>query len=65
VNIKTSLLHKICSFYTNFVKFFLYENIHEFCMVYLPYHNENVKIFSMQIFTVVMGNRDDKGTLLF
>jgi len=27
VNIKTSVLHKICSFCTNFVKFFLYENI--------------------------------------
>jgi len=26
-NIKTSVLHKICSFCTNFVKFFLYENI--------------------------------------
>jgi len=39
--------------------------IHEFCVVNLPYHNEYVKIFSMQIFTTVMGNRGDKGTPLF
>jgi len=39
--------------------------IHEFCMVNLPYHNEYVYIFLMQIFTAVMGNRVDKGTPLF
>jgi len=38
--------------------------IHEFCMVNLPYHNENVKSFLTQIFTAVMGNRGDKGTPL-
>jgi len=39
--------------------------IHEICMVNLPYHNEYVKNFSTPIFTVVMGNRGDKGTPLF
>jgi len=39
--------------------------IHEFCMVNVPYHNEHVKIFSMQILTVVMGNRGHKGIPLF
>jgi len=38
--------------------------IHEFCMVNLPYHNECVKSFSMQIFTAVMGNLGNKGTPL-
>jgi len=61
---KTSVLHKICSFCTNFVKLFSVKRlraIHEFCMVNLPYHNEYVKIFSMQIFTAVMGNQGNKG----
>jgi len=39
--------------------------IHEFCMVNLPYNNEDMKIFPTQIFTAVMGNRGDKGTPLF
>jgi len=39
--------------------------IHEFCIVNLPYQNEYVKIFSMRIFTAVMGNRGDKSTPLF
>jgi len=34
-------------------------------MVNLPYNNEDVKKFSTQIFTVVMGNRGNKGTPLF
>jgi len=34
-------------------------------MVNLSYHNEYVKKISTQIFTAVMGNRDDKGTPLF
>jgi len=50
------------------VKFFSMKTlrtIHEFCMVNLPYHNEYVKKFLMQIFTAVMGNRVDKCTPLF
>jgi len=39
--------------------------IHEFCMVNLPYHNKYVKIFSMQIFTAVIGNQGNTGTSLF
>jgi len=39
--------------------------IHEFFMVNLTYHNEDVKKFSTQIFTAVMGNRGDEGTPLF
>jgi len=39
--------------------------IHEFCMVNLPYHNEYVKFFSMQIFTAFMGNRGNKSIPLF
>jgi len=31
----------------------------------LPYHNENVKIFSMHIFTADMANRRDRSTPLF
>jgi len=30
--------------------------IHELCMANLPYHNEYVKKYSTQIFTVVMDN---------
>ena len=64
--IKTSVLYnlqilqKLCQF------FFLWKQlrtIHEFCMANLPY-NEYVKIFSMQIFTAVMGNQGDKDTPL-
>jgi len=40
-------------------------SIHEFCMVNLSYHNEYVKILSVQSYTAVMGNRGDKGTPLF
>jgi len=39
--------------------------IHEVCMENLPYHNEDVTKFSIQIFTAVMGNCDDRGTPLF
>jgi len=39
--------------------------IHEFCMVSLPYHNEYVKNFSVQIFTAVMGDQGDSDTPLF
>jgi len=39
--------------------------IHEVCMVKCHILNEYVKIFSMQIFTAVLGNWGDKGTPLF
>jgi len=50
---------------SNFFSMKTLRTIHEFCMVNLPYNNEYVKIFSMQIFTAVMGNWGDKGIPLF
>jgi len=50
---------------SNFFSMKTLRTIHEFCVVNLPYHNEYVKKFSMQIFTAVMGNQGDKGTPLF
>jgi len=68
VNIKTSALHKFVVYgqiLSNFFSMKTLRTIHEFCMVYVPYHNEYVKSFSTQIFTGVMGNQGDKGTPLF
>jgi len=50
---------------SNFFSVKTSRTIHEFCMVNLPYHNEDVKIFSTQIFIAVLGNQGDKGTPLF
>jgi len=50
---------------SNFFSMKTLKTIHEFCMVNLPYHNDHVKNFSMQIFTAVMGNRGNKGIPLF
>ena len=50
---------------SNFFSLKILRTIHEFRMVNLPYHNEYVENFSTQIFTAVMGNRDDDDTLLF
>ena len=50
---------------SNFICMKTLRTIHEFCMVNLSYHNEYVKIFSMQTFTAVMGNQGNKGTPLF
>jgi len=63
VNIKTSVLHKICNFYTNLSIFFSVKTlrtIHEFLMVNLSYHNEYEKKFSTQIFTAVMVTKATK-----
>jgi len=51
--------------FSNFFSMKTLRTIHELCMVNLPYHNEDVKNFSTQIFTAVIGNRGQKGTTLF
>jgi len=64
----SSLCSKITTYFVQTLSIFFsmktLRTIHEFCMVNLPYHNENVKSFLTQIFTAVMGNRGDKGTPL-
>jgi len=65
----SSLCSEITNYFvqtlSNFFSTKTVRTIHEFCMVNLPYHNEDMKKFSTQVFTVVMGNRGDKGTSLF
>jgi len=65
----SSLCSEITTYFvqtlSNFFSMKTLRNIHEFCIVNLPYPNEDEKIFSMQIITAAMDNRGNKGTTLF